>query len=188
MWYASRLVRLTTTFAGLLVVAATAACGGLPVTGSFLSDANSRSSMDFSEALLHSFDSTDGAWNTYAGLVFDTAGNLYGTTQFGGNSTCGYFDTCGVAFELIRGKHGEWTETVVHSFSSCDPLGIWPRAGLTIDAKGKRSISSLAEATEHIRNPLSRSTPLEISIGRCPRVGIMMMARSLSSRSIMAFG
>jgi uncharacterized repeat protein (TIGR03803 family) len=33
--------------------------------------------------VLHSFNGTDG-WQPRAGLIFDTAGNLYGTTGAGG--------------------------------------------------------------------------------------------------------
>jgi uncharacterized repeat protein (TIGR03803 family) len=113
-----------------------AACGGLPVASGSLSNDDFRTPMSSKEMLLHSFDYTDGAYDTYAGLVFDAAGNLYGTTQLGGTSTCGYVKTCGVVFELTRGASGDWTETVLHDFYACDPLGIWPRAGLTIDAKG----------------------------------------------------
>jgi uncharacterized repeat protein (TIGR03803 family) len=51
------------------------------------------------ETTLYGFrGSTDG--NTpAAGLIFDAAGNLFGTTTEGGTGTCGYFG-CGTAFEV----------------------------------------------------------------------------------------
>jgi uncharacterized repeat protein (TIGR03803 family) len=88
------------------------------------------------ETALHSFDYTDGAYNSYAGLVFDAAGNLYGTTQSGGSYGCNILESCGVVFELMRRGNGKWKETVLHSFFASDPLGFFPRAGLIIDAKG----------------------------------------------------
>jgi uncharacterized repeat protein (TIGR03803 family) len=55
------------------------------------------------ETVLHRFRSgTDGA-NPFQGLVSDAAGNLYGTTQWGGNPNirCGNTTTgCGVVFKL----------------------------------------------------------------------------------------
>lgn len=50
-------------------------------------------------AVLHTFTGDDGA-NPYAGLVLDTAGNLYGATAFGGNPNCGRGASCGVVFEI----------------------------------------------------------------------------------------
>lgn len=50
--------------------------------------------------VLYSFTGgTDG--NTPSeGLVGDAAGNLYGTTRFGGDLTCGYPSGCGTVFKL----------------------------------------------------------------------------------------
>jgi uncharacterized repeat protein (TIGR03803 family) len=58
------------------------------------------------------------------GLVADATGNLYGTTEYGGDSGWGTvfkFGTTGA-------------ETVLHSFSGPDGDGSLPRAGLVIDA------------------------------------------------------
>ena len=89
----------------------------------------------WTEAVLHSFNHTDGEepW----GLIFDTAGNLYGTTDTGGGSGCNNVG-CGTLFELTPDGSGGWTATVLYYFCSqtnC-PDGAWPNAGLIIDAAG----------------------------------------------------
>jgi uncharacterized repeat protein (TIGR03803 family) len=82
--------------------------------------------------VLHSFrdDGTDGH-NPFAGVIFDAAGNLYGTTAYG--PTSGYFNNGpGTVFQLTPGKNGRWIEKVLHTFSG--PDGYDPYAGLIIDA------------------------------------------------------
>jgi uncharacterized repeat protein (TIGR03803 family) len=80
------------------------------------------------------FDGIDGFWAT-GGLVFDAAGNLYGTTEFGGNGGCSsVIGGCGTGFELTPTPGGEWTETILHNFQG--PDGFQVHAGLIIDAAG----------------------------------------------------
>jgi uncharacterized repeat protein (TIGR03803 family) len=62
-------------------------------------------------------------------LVFDTAGNLYGTTYGGGSSNDG------TVFELSPGANG-WTEKVLHNFRKDGTDGVTPEAGVIIDAAG----------------------------------------------------
>src|ERR1700685_4555896 len=53
--------------------------------------------------------------NPVGTLVRDKAGNLYGTTKFGGSSTapdCG----CGEVFELSPNSDGTWKEAVLYNF------------------------------------------------------------------------
>lgn len=51
------------------------------------------------ETILHTFSGTDGE-HPKAGLLRDAAGNLYGTTTFGGGTTgCGS-EGCGVVFKI----------------------------------------------------------------------------------------
>jgi len=71
-------------------------------------------------------------------LVRDRSGNLYGTTEFGGNSVCG---GCGTVFELSPSAGGMWTETILYRFCSevinemCVD-GRSPIAGLVMDSQG----------------------------------------------------
>ena len=89
----------------------------------------------WSQSVLHSFnfDGVDGFFST-GGLVFDAAGNLYGTTQYGGSGNCSNGFGCGTAFMLAPTASGEWTETILHEFQGYD--GFQVRAGLTRDAAG----------------------------------------------------
>jgi uncharacterized repeat protein (TIGR03803 family) len=89
----------------------------------------------WTEGVLYSFaGGTDGA-SPWAGLIFDKAGNLYGTTASGGGTSC--TGGCGTVFELsppaVQG--GSWTETVLYRFAGGND-GSSPWAGLILDAKG----------------------------------------------------
>ena len=85
----------------------------------------------WTEKVLHSFinDGTDGH-EPYAGLIFDAAGNLYGTTFAGGPSDLG------TVFELTPAGGGTWTEKVLHTFNNDGTDGYEPYAGLILDAAG----------------------------------------------------
>jgi uncharacterized repeat protein (TIGR03803 family) len=91
----------------------------------------------WTESVLYSFctpsNCTDGAVPR-AGLIFDTAGNLYGTTTEGGHLNCGTFGSgCGTVFELVP-SGGQWTETVLHAFF--EATGEMPFSGVILDAAG----------------------------------------------------
>jgi uncharacterized repeat protein (TIGR03803 family) len=83
------------------------------------------------ETVLHSFGKLKDGAHPYAGLIFDPAGHLYGTTQDGGGH--GY----GTVFEMTHALHG-WTEKLLHSFNSTlkGTDGFNPQAGLILDASG----------------------------------------------------
>ena len=84
----------------------------------------------WTEKVLHSFGSgTDGIL-PQAGVIFDTTGNLYGATFFGGDH--GY----GTAFELTPQAGGGWTEIVLHSFNDNGEDGYNPYASLVFGASG----------------------------------------------------
>lgn len=66
--------------------------------------------------VLHTFGPGDGEYPGSV-LLFDPAGDLYGTTEGGGNSECGGTG-CGVVFKLSPQQGGSWTETVLYVFCS----------------------------------------------------------------------
>jgi len=86
------------------------------------------------ESVLHDFRWGENGSVPQAGLIFDSSGNLYGTTSEGGRGRCLY-RACGVVFELTPTTAGKWTETVLYAFSGGDDGG-YPYAGLIFDAAG----------------------------------------------------
>src|SRR5215831_382093 len=87
----------------------------------------------WTESVLYSFTVFDGAC-PLAGVILDTAGNLYGTTTSGGYATSdnSVGIGCGVVFKLSPNPDGTWTESVLYSFTGGADGG-YPAAGLTLD-------------------------------------------------------
>jgi uncharacterized repeat protein (TIGR03803 family) len=81
------------------------------------------------ETILYNFRNGATGNGPGAGVVIDKAGNLFGTTIYGGGQ-CG----CGVVYKLGPGTHGKWTYTVLHTFTYSD--GAQPDANLILDGKG----------------------------------------------------
>jgi uncharacterized repeat protein (TIGR03803 family) len=89
------------------------------------------------ETLLHSFNGDTGNIKTadgaspYGGVIFDPAGNLYGTTAQGG------LNDEGTVFKLAPPAAGgtSWTQTVLHNFRSF-PDGAGPFGALVLGTSG----------------------------------------------------
>jgi len=88
----------------------------------------------WSETVLHLFSGSDG-WGPVGPLVADKAGNLYGTTVYGGPNGCSGLG-CGVAFELKRGSGRKWTFKILHLFFQKIGDGLQPYVGMIFDSKG----------------------------------------------------
>jgi uncharacterized repeat protein (TIGR03803 family) len=89
----------------------------------------------WTESVLYAFagGASDGA-NPFGGLVFDTAGNLYGSASSGGSSQCGG-GGCGGVFELSPQPGGGWKEQMLYFFQNGSD-GINPTSLLIIDPTG----------------------------------------------------
>lgn len=103
------------------------------------------------ETVLYSFcsstDCADGSLPV-AGLVRDAAGNLYGTTQNGGNSNAICIGlTCGTVFKVdSKGQY-----SVLYKFCSVSGCtdGATPLAGMTLDAAGNLYGTTIGGGNSH---------------------------------------
>jgi len=81
-----------------------------------LAQAVANAESPWTETVLYRFQGgTDGAVPKYGSLVFDSAGNFFGTTLYGGVAGCGGAG-CGTVYELLP-TGNSWTESVLHSFN-----------------------------------------------------------------------
>lgn len=97
---------------------------------------------DWTKTTLHGFGGRSDGAGPSGGLVADAAGNLYGTTAFGGNNGgCvggpAYQGGCGVVFQLQppATKDGAWSYQVVYYFQGGTD-GAYPYGELVFDAAG----------------------------------------------------
>ncbi len=100
----------------------------------------------WTETTLHSFTGQGDGGEPYADLSFDIAGNLYGTTFVGGNTTCYPFASsgCGTVFKLTPSSAGDWAFSTLHAFGSSPADGINPQSGVYIDGSGNLFTTTIA--------------------------------------------
>jgi uncharacterized repeat protein (TIGR03803 family) len=105
----------------------------------------------WTETILHYFSSgTDGVYPE-AGMIFDGAGNLYGTTGFGGNSACNTLG-CGTVFKLTPATGGTWTYEILYVFQGGADGGE-PGSSLTFDGAGNLYGTAAVGGTATACNP-----------------------------------
>jgi uncharacterized repeat protein (TIGR03803 family) len=96
---------------------------------------------NWKEKVLYNFGGGEDGTLPVGGVVFDTAGNLYGTTQFGGGQgTChngSELDYCGTVFKLSppSSGSGSWSESMLYRFTGADDGGN-PGNNLVLDSAG----------------------------------------------------
>ena len=82
--------------------------------------------------MLYNFTGNADGGLPFAGVIFDKADNLYGTTVAGGQRGCEI--GCGIVFQLTPSGSG-WTENVLYTFKGGNDGGE-PYAGLVLDNMG----------------------------------------------------
>jgi hypothetical protein len=95
----------------------------------------------WAETTIHTFTGGTDGQNPQTGLIWDAAGNLYGTTATGGHKN-------GIVFELSPGSGGTWTEKILHAFAGPTTDGGEPGRGpLVFDSLGNLFGTTLAGGT-----------------------------------------
>jgi uncharacterized repeat protein (TIGR03803 family) len=98
----------------------------------------------WTEKVLYSFQARDTFFGSHAGLIADSEGALYGTTELGGSGSGGICATlqegCGTVFQLTPARDKTtgkttWTAKVLYSFQGGNDGGV-PLAGLIADSEG----------------------------------------------------
>ncbi len=84
----------------------------------------------WSESVVHAFQGSpnDGDQPLFGNLMFDAAGNLYGTTSYGGSGSFG------TVYKLTP-SNGGWTESILYNFA-VGYSGQQPQAGVVMDQAG----------------------------------------------------
>lgn len=83
----------------------------------------------WSESVLYRFNGGSDGYYPNGEPVFDAAGNIFGTTQFGGAANEG------TVFELMP-SGGGWTESVLYTFPNSSTDGYLPNSGVVLDQAG----------------------------------------------------
>ncbi len=92
-----------------------------------------RSGTGGTESIIYSFTGGGDGYYPASGVVFDQAGNLYGTAVVGGDYGCAYY-SCGTVFKLTRTGSG-WTESTAYAFQGASDGGN-PWGGVILDQSG----------------------------------------------------
>ena len=81
----------------------------------------------WTEIVLHDFTAGTDGWGPGGALIFDEAGNLYGTTVYGGATKCNAQGGCGTVFELMPASGGAWTEKTLYTFGNASGVNVAPQ-------------------------------------------------------------
>ena len=86
-------------------------------------------SCPWTETVLYSFNFSPNVGAEPSGdLAFDSAGNIYGTTELGGYMQGCSGLGCGLVYQLTR-SGGAWTENILYTFNGANDGGV-PRSGV----------------------------------------------------------
>ena len=87
------------------------------------------------ESVIYRFKGGNDGAAPAGNLMFDHAGNLYGTTETGGDPQVCNGEGCGTVFKLSPGSNGTWTESVLYRFLGSTDVA-QPGFGVVMDSAG----------------------------------------------------
>ena len=95
----------------------------------------------WTETTLHVFTAAPDGGVPSSRLILDSAGNVYGITEYGGTGSCGdsisfAIGGCGIIYELTPNSGGTWTETILYNFARGYGFGVYPSGELLSDNDG----------------------------------------------------
>ena len=155
--------------AGLVIDAAGNLYGTTPRGGAYtygvVFELSPRKGGSWTEKILHSFGNSLDGQVPVAGLVMDAAGNLYGTTQYGGAHAVAGIG--GTVFELRAKTSGGWIEKILYSFTDNGRDGYEPVTGLIFDGAGNLYGTTIYGGSDRVHCTLGCGTVFELT----PRSG-----------------
>jgi hypothetical protein len=94
----------------------------------------------WTETIIYYFADLSDGMTPVGGLIIDSHGDLFGTTQWGGNLTgsCNafpWYQGCGTVFKLTPTGSGGWMKSTIHNFAD-GADGAQPYSGVAFDAAG----------------------------------------------------
>jgi len=110
------------------------------------------------ENILHTFGTGRDGTYPEGNLIFDKAGNLYGTTnEGGGSSSCSF--GCGTVFQLSPTSDGRWHERILHHFNGTPHDGVGPASGLIFGSEGELYGTTLGSDVFNLGGTVYEITP-----------------------------
>lgn len=98
----------------------------------------------WTHTVLYSFQSASDGGNPYAGLIFDSSGNLYGATSSGGSGGGG------TVFKLTPSNNGTWTYSLIYNFTGTTDCG--PQNSLVMNEAGNLYGTTYCDGANNIGN------------------------------------
>jgi uncharacterized repeat protein (TIGR03803 family) len=95
----------------------------------------------WTETVLYSFTNGSDGWHPYAGVTFDTSGNLYGTNFWAAAGGC-QGQGCGTVYQLTPSGSG-WTQNTIYAYQGGSDGGL-PVGGVIFDPSGNLYTTTLS--------------------------------------------
>jgi len=96
----------------------------------------SKSGKSWVETVMYNFTGGKDGFGPGGALVFDSVGNLYGTTPDGGNLQKCNGGGCGVVYQISPVRGGGWKQSVLHSFTGGADGAVGSLGPLLVDKAG----------------------------------------------------